>query len=787
MAREGIGGRGNRRRWLWLGVCAAALLATSLAYAVRQVWIGKLEPQDTAAVLGLPIAVAALLAGVLALRRAPEGDLANQSRGWAATLATQVKKSEERQWRQLLGDDTQRINLAFTVRAAPARTATVPADAGRLFDGTPTVPDVAAYYRQTRPRRLVVTGAPGAGKTVLALELMLVLLEEHGEDDPVPVRVSLAEWDTRTPLPELLVRRLVDVYDWDPARADALVRHHRVLPVLDGLDEMDPTQPDGAPSPDAPRALAALDALNAYQEGRDAGPLVLTCRTAHYDALAPRTQLLDAARIDIDAVPALDAHAYLLSRTSTPARWEPVLTALRDDPTGPLATTLSTPWRLCLAATVYARDSDPAELLQHTTPEELDEHLLARFIPAASALYPHRRYDAARVHRWLARLATHLDAPPGPAEPLGAGPGTDLVLHELWPAAGRLRVRIADALLTVSAVALLSLLVGQILYSTPSPIDPETEVATDSAVLVCMMILVGFAGWGAARARLPAPRHLQWKLLNTRSGRRRFATGLRRRLLMGLLWGMAGGLLFTVLAALSDALPENQYVMSTGIPFGVEVPGVAGAPLAGLAFGCLSGIVGGILGGIVDGASGEPAAVAMPRAVMRGTVPGSVMAGIASGFTGWLLGLVLTGINLTVDLRGTGDGTFLWMSEVLTPLATGQWQQVTESITETMGHPPADAHAEITVLHLMADSIGGLAVGLVAGLAAGLTKAGLIRRYAVFLICARGKLPWRPGVFLDWCCASGLMRLSGTAYQFRHRELQQWLSDHPNRPAPGGS
>lgn len=382
MAQEGIGGRRHRRRWLWLGGCAGALLVASLAYAVRQVsGAPKPDPADTAALLGLPVAIAALLAGVLALRRAPEGDLANLSRGWAATLAAQVENSEKKQWRQLLGDDTQRINLAFTLQAAPTRTATAPAEAGRLFEGTPTVPDVAAYYRRTRPRRLVVTGAPGAGKTVLALELMLALLEGRGEDEPVPVRVPLAEWDTRVPLAELLAGRLVDVYDWDPARADALVRHRRVLPVLDGLDEMDATRPDGTPSPDGPRALAALDALNAYQEGRDAGPLVLTCRTAHYDALAPHTRLMDAARVGIDAVPALDARTYLRARTGTPARWEPVLTALHDDPAGPLATTLSTPWRLCLAATVYARDGDPAELLHHATPEDLDAHLLARFIP----------------------------------------------------------------------------------------------------------------------------------------------------------------------------------------------------------------------------------------------------------------------------------------------------------------------------------------------------------------------------------------------------------------------
>ncbi|MFD5065131.1 hypothetical protein [Streptomyces sp. NPDC058394] len=84
----------------------------------------------------------------------------------------------------------------------------------------------------------------------------------------------------------------------------------------------------------------------------------------------------------------------------------------------------------------------------------------------------------------------------------------------------------------------------------------------------------------------------------------------------------------------------------------------------------------------------------------------------------------------------------------------------------------------------------GLPIGLLLGLAAGLTFAlatGLMfelgpnaaRRYLVFLLCSRKRLPFRLARFLDWACTAGLMRYSGPAYQFRHRELQQWLTTHP--------
>lgn len=240
--------------------------------------LGEDPPSETAGLLALPLAVVSVVVP-LVLLRPPAGDLAQQARGWAATLAEQVKEDQQRQWRQLIGDDTQKINLSFTLRPEPGRAAVAPAGAGRLFAGSTSVPDVAAYYRRTRPRRLVVTGGPGAGKTVLALELVLALIEGWGEGDPVPVRLSLAEWDTSISLLEWLARHLAEVYGWSAQRAGELVRQRRVLPVLDGLDEMDPTTPGGAPSPDAPRARAALEALNTYQNGREPGPVVLTCRT----------------------------------------------------------------------------------------------------------------------------------------------------------------------------------------------------------------------------------------------------------------------------------------------------------------------------------------------------------------------------------------------------------------------------------------------------------------------------------------------------------------------------
>ncbi|MEV7892129.1 NACHT domain-containing protein, partial [Streptomyces sp. NPDC088357] len=355
---------------------------------------GGLEPSDTAGLLGLPLGVAGIVIAGVALRKPIEGNDAELARGWAATLAKQVENGESPVWRQLLGDDTRRINLAYNLHPAAARPAMAPA-AGRLTadgSGPVTLPDIVTFYRATQPLRLVITGAPGAGKTVLALELMLALLDGRAEDDPVPVRIPLSRWDTeRQSLPELLCQRLVEAYDWPADLAAGLVRHGMVLPVLDGLDEMDPPALDGSPDPAAPRATAVVEALNTYQQGRDAGPFILTCRTHHYDALTAHTEVLDAARIAIAPVGSVDAQAYFTDRALGTVRWQPLLDHLAAHPGGFLATVLSTPWRLCLTATVYHRDGNPAELLTFPDADALDRHLLARYIPAATRTAPNPR------------------------------------------------------------------------------------------------------------------------------------------------------------------------------------------------------------------------------------------------------------------------------------------------------------------------------------------------------------------------------------------------------------
>ncbi|WP_405976500.1 NACHT domain-containing protein [Streptomyces sp. NBC_00988] len=575
------------------------------------------------------------------------------------------------------------------LRSTTVRSAAAPA-AGRLTaDGASpaTLPDIVTYYRSTRPLRLVVTGAAGAGKTVLALELLLALIDGRSDDEPVPVRIPLSRWDTeRQSLPELLQHRLTEAYDWPADLAASLVRHHLILPVLDGLDEMDPLV-NGSPDPAAPRATAVVRALNPYQHGRDAGPLILTCRTRHYDALTSNTGVLDAAHIAVAPVDTDGARTYRTDRTLDAARWQPLLNHLATHPGGPLATVLSTPWRLCLTATVYHHDGDPSELLAFPDADALDRHLLARYVPAATRTIPNPRgYTPQDVHRWLHHLTIHLD-PTGalPATATQGAEATDLVLHELWSLAGRTRVRTTDAFLTVLTVLTPLLLVSTVPQSLARPFAVLISVSS---------VLPGVLAIATGSPKSPS------NPLRTPQGRRELVL-----ILTGML-GLGLALAFWFVVGL-------QLGIADGLAYALS-----------LALGLAVGLTGGL--------AREPSADLGARTAIRT----DALVGLSGGLTfGLAVGLAV-GLTARLSVGLTGRLSL------------------------------------------------GLASGLTTGLAAGLAfYARASCRYAVFLLCSRRRLPFRLGRFLDWAVTAGLMRYSGPAYQYRHREFQHWLRQHPQPPS----
>jgi hypothetical protein len=345
----------------------------------------------------------------------------------AARLAQKVVVVERAARSSLLGPAATAADVPFTVRVTLLRGAgdPVPGTLGELVDAYAALPE----------GRLVITGAPGAGKTVLALELVLLLLQRRRPEQPVPVRLPLAEWDTDTPLERWLVRQVSETYSVRLPTAEALVAQRMVLPVLDGLDEMD------GEAGSSMRAARALEQINRYHGPRGATPLVLTCRATTYERVSrEHGGLASSAVAKVEELDTGQIRSYLeqalAARSESERRaWAEVLDHLHRLPAG----ALGTPWRLYLATTVYSGGRDPRDMLALESLGEVDGVLLERLIPVAIETSPHRGYDAQRVKKWLTSFAVHSANPD--SESGNGGPVSDITLHRLEPIFGRKRVQ----------------------------------------------------------------------------------------------------------------------------------------------------------------------------------------------------------------------------------------------------------------------------------------------------------------------------------------------------------
>ncbi|MFE0258293.1 NACHT domain-containing protein [Streptomyces sp. NPDC059010] len=696
-------------RWL----ITILVIAGAAVWALVQLLRGHQDASSTSSIVGLVLTALSLalsLGGWEAGRKAlpQRDDGLTHAQSAARTLARRVLAAEEKQFRALIGRDEEQLTLTFT-RRAPDTNFARGEERGQVAGSSPSadagIPDITEYYRACEKPRLVVTGAAGAGKTVLSVQLVRGLLGQRTSSDPVPVRVPLAEWDLKMPFEKLLIGYVIKA-GISEQRAEWIVENGLVLPVLDGLDEMDPGLTDThgdivygldgeqLPDPRAPRALEALKRLNDHGNMVSTFPLVLLCRKAHYDALPRSDRLQHAVGVDIDPLSLEHVAAHLTRVFEDEERWQRFAQHLSSSAV--LYETLATPWWLFLVKAVYHRRGDPSELFSYSSARPLKDHLLSLFIPAVVDIRP-SRYDAERVRGWLAVIARHLRSGPD------AGERVDIHRPRLWPIAGIDRVRYTDAV--AAALVFLGLVLPLLLLreSTAAWLYPTAGLG---AVLAARDVF---------RQAGDLPMCVPWG--------RMFSEATLRLAIdtvpVGLVLGGLGGLAALPVAWLADALGLRSLVSFL--------------PALAVFWSVLLGM-----------------------RIVHGT-------GLTHTFGGTYPPDVNTAVRWHYVLRGDllfGGAVFVVAG---LSMAAARWVMSFSDVLVLSSVPILDV----------------LTFGLMAAALRWVQDFGGGRRYLVFLLCVRHQLPYRLGGFLRWSHAGGLLRTSGGAYQFRHREFQRWLAQNP--------
>jgi hypothetical protein len=135
-------------------------------------------------------------------------------------------------------------------------------------------------------RELLILGAPGAGKTILLLQLArdLIASARGDEKQPIPVVFNLSSWAAeRKPLAEWLVDELRLKYQVPKKVAKEWVEREQLLLLLDGLDEVN-----------AVYRNACVEAMNGFRQQYRSVDIAVCSRIADYDLLTRKLDLQGA-------------------------------------------------------------------------------------------------------------------------------------------------------------------------------------------------------------------------------------------------------------------------------------------------------------------------------------------------------------------------------------------------------------------------------------------------------------------------------------------------------------
>jgi len=641
---------------------------------------------------------------------------------WLRRAADDLAQAVYHQWtteaglRSLRSPEPIRVSWSSTGRPVAAdlsRVLTQDAVVGRPLRLRGDIRQVTDVLGHVRARQLVVLGEPTAGKSVVALLLTLDLLP----GEPVPVLLSVSSWNPHhEDLHGWVSRRIVEEYpalaNSDSYGPDVAMRLVTGKRVIPVLDGLDEMAAALRPS-----AINAID-----RAVTDQYPLVVTCRTAEYhEAVEENGRFLaHAAILEIQPVDIDDAADFLYGANPRSERWQPLLERLRSHPDEPLALALRSPLMIDLARTVYATVS-PAELLDTARfPDQpaVERHLLGAFLRSAYENQPgstRTRYPAERAGDWLRFLAN--------SKSLG---DHDLAWWHLENSLSRPAIGVVVGLLTGLVLGFAE---GYSLNSTYGLVFGLTYG-----------IAVGFA-FCFGRVRAPTRIEIRFRG-HGRSLRNRFAASLAICLGLTPAAGPINGITFALvfMVALTAHLWLNAPPDVT----------TASSPMEVLRQDRRAALV---LGGVLVLAFG-PVSTAKLMTESNTILVYGVPTGIANSMISALIGAVIGTIMGGFIFGRVGAITF----------------GIAGAVSEGLAH-----NVEVSVSWVLALA-AGTAFGLVIGGLGVLSRAWGAFAFTRFWLALRGHSPWCFMRFLDDAHRRGVLRQSGTVYQFRHERIQAHLA-----------
>lgn len=145
-------------------------------------------------------------------------------------------------------------------------------------------------YFENLSGKLLVMGAPGAGKTTMLLSLTqeLIIRAQLDPAYPIPVVLNLSTWSqNRLSLEDWLEDELHIKYQTPRRIAREWIEGDNLTLMLDGLDEVDTRH-----------RAPCVQAINTYREQHGFVDIVLCCRTSEYQELITKVMLNGAIRIE---------------------------------------------------------------------------------------------------------------------------------------------------------------------------------------------------------------------------------------------------------------------------------------------------------------------------------------------------------------------------------------------------------------------------------------------------------------------------------------------------------